>query len=162
MRYFLDTAYLEDYKFPDIIKVTLLALIKEKDEYEGRIICPKNKNIELIKSGVINDDIEAFTQNILKWIFDSSIIEELFYLCIFREGKLNKRTIFKHDDDTCCWFLDLSENEYTKFCANLKNLNYPIDLFYKKSELIISRADGLLGHLGFKKHILPINIKKSK
>ena len=34
----LDTAYLEDYKFPDIIKVTLLALIKDCLLYTSRCV----------------------------------------------------------------------------------------------------------------------------
>ena len=160
MKYFLDTAYLEEYTFPDILKVTLLSLLKDKDQYDAKIICPKNNRDELSKSGIINNDIEAFTQNILKWIFDNSIIEQLFYLLIYRNESSNKRIIFEHDDDTCCWFLDLSEEEFANFKSNLHKLKFPIDLFYNKSELVITRADGLLGHLGFKKSYTPRQYKK--
>ena len=160
MKYFLDTEYLEEYTFPDILRVTLLSLLKDKDQYDAKIICPKNNNDELSKSGIINDDIEEFAQNILKWIFDNSIIEQLFYLNVYRKEKSNKRIIFEHDDDTCCWFLDLSEDEFTIFKSNLHKLEFPIDLFYKESELIITKADGLLGHLGFKKSYTPIQYKK--
>lgn len=155
MKYFLDRQYLEEFDFFDTLEVAISSLIEINDEYELKIICPKNDKEELYKIEEVNKDISNLPKVIVSFIQDNSLIENLFYLRIYRTSISGKKLIFDHIDDTYSWYLDLTDEEFAMFKGKIIVHNLPSGLFFKEDEMVRIKAKGLLGHLGFIKDYTP-------
>ncbi|MFN3925719.1 MAG: hypothetical protein ACK4QL_00010 [Pseudanabaenaceae cyanobacterium] len=71
----------------------------------------------------------------MQWIFANSIVDELFYLLLDDEP-VNKIAKFDHHDDTCCWFLNLTESEFGILQDAWHRNNLPVNLFYPDRETV--------------------------
>jgi len=88
------------------------------------------------RSGRLPEDLEErdrFVAELVDWLFEDSAIEELFCLMLDDEplpsqGKA-KTAKFDHHDDTCCWALNLSEEEFAQVQSSWVEHNLPEDLF---------------------------------
>lgn len=81
---------------------------------------------------------EAFVTELVRWIFANSIVEDLFYL-LLDDGPVpqeNKVARFDHHDDTCCWFLNLSESEFAILQDVWRKNDLPANLFYPEQETV--------------------------
>jgi hypothetical protein len=75
---------------------------------------------------------EVFIADLVGWLFENSIIDDLF--CLFLDSeptpKPGKVAKFDHHDDTCCWVLNLTETEFAHLQAVWRANGLPEDLFY--------------------------------
>lgn len=56
---------------------------------------------------------------------------------------------FEHHEDTCCWSLDLTEEEFKELQKQWKLNDLPQDLFYPEDKGMTIRKPGIWGKLGF-------------
>lgn len=166
MIYILERYYVDKKIVPlkDAIIATAQIVGAFSNYYYFELLCPK-KDVKLIcKSEKLPLDSEKrkiFIQKLVKWIFENSVCYDLFTL--FLDDKVIKRKPtkfikflgfipvsisqdmekrnhglykFDHHDDTCCWALDLNQNEFQKLKKQLIQYKLPADLFYPSDKII--------------------------
>jgi hypothetical protein len=157
----------QDFPFQDAVLVTATTVSRWCSHYRAELIAAKSKHtVSTCKSGALPTnayDKEAFVTEVVSWIFENSLIRTLFYLRLDdepvpRQGKVTK---FDHHDDTGCWMLDLTENEFAELQATWQVHGLPKDLFYPvEKTLCVPRPGGgliagLLRALGVQKCYTP-------
>lgn len=126
--------------------------------YEAEIIIPKKGfHGPKKKLGKIPlEDKEKFINNIVNWLVNNSEINELFKLLLYNNPKsTHKPRLFDHHDDTCCWVLSLTNDQFFGLQKVLKLNGLPEDLFYESKKLVCIKDKGLIGFLGFQRCYTP-------
>lgn len=145
MRYLPELFYLQDQKdFPlqKAVEVTAVTVSHWCRFYEARLIVPVSKeSIPLQKSGALPDGMperEAFIHALVDWLFAHSNPPELFTLRLADDPLSSKDGVakFDHPDDTCCWTLDLSAEQFTELQLAWQAQALPTDLFYPEGQQI--------------------------
>lgn len=134
--------FINNKKFPieKTILVTTKTISKWCRYYKVGLIFAKKGFRNLQKSGKLpenSNEKEVFIEDIFRWIYQRSDFKDSFTL--FLDSKpigVNRLAKFDHHDDSCCWFLNLSENEFNELQEIWKNNNLPIDLFYPSDQSI--------------------------
>jgi hypothetical protein len=139
MRYLAEIYYLQDqrgFPFRKAVTVTATVVARWCDYFYAKIIAPTTKRVKLLeRSGSLPSGIqekEAFVAELLKWLFEHSITDELFCLLmddkpVPQAGIVSK---FDHHDDTCCWVLNLDDNQFSELQTRWREQGLPEDLFY--------------------------------
>ncbi len=144
MHYLPELYYLNhpgEFPFRYAFTVTARTVARWCTHFEARLIMPFRELPDgWERRGELPEDIEErdrFVADLVDWLFDNSACEELFYLMLddeplpkqngFDEYKVAK---FDHHDDTCCWVLNLSEEEFAQLQSSWVEHNLPDDLFY--------------------------------
>jgi hypothetical protein len=145
MRYLAELYYLQDQReFPFRKAVTATATVVAQwcDYFYARIIAPTTKQVKpLERSGSLPKSLqekEAFVVELLNWLFENSITDELFCLLmddkpVPQAGVVSK---FDHHDDTCCWVLNLDDNQFSELQTKWREQGLPEDLFYPESKTL--------------------------
>lgn len=163
MLYLPELYYFFDQKdFP--IKKAILVTAKKVSEwsiyYKAKLISPVKGLKDTERQGKLpsqSEEKQQFISNLLKWMISNSEANDLFALFLDdlaigqREDKPAK---FDHHDDTCCWLLNLTEQQFQELKTAWKDNGLPEDLFYKEGEEIsITKPHGLIARffirLGF-------------
>ncbi|MFH1848593.1 MAG: hypothetical protein ABH879_00225 [archaeon] len=157
LHYFFDTP---GFPFEKAVKVTGKQLSAWCRGYRAELLSPKKEVKAVIKAGLLPDRLKErkiFAENIVTWIFDNSVCNDLFALFLYKKypPEKDKPAKFDHHDDTCCWFLDLAPKEFDALKTSWKKNGLPADLFYPNSQakLVPNRAGFItkgLKSLGFK------------
>ena len=137
MDYSPELFYLHNPDFPleKTLRVTALATAQWSTHYKARLITGKKGVTEKKKEGVIPpDESERIVciNSLIDWIFTSSHSTDLFTLFLSKDKTADQKEVivFNHHDDTCCWFLDLTEEQFKALQTAWKNADLPEDLFY--------------------------------
>lgn len=141
MIYHPELFYLQDTRdFP--LKKALLATAKAVStfsyDYYSELITPKEGIKDKIRQGTLPQDKaarEKLIEEIFDWITDNSECWDLFALFLYgnpRNTKQDECDKFDHHDDTCCWALNLSEEEFLKVQKVWQENGLPSDLFYNR------------------------------
>lgn len=127
---------LSNERFKDAIIVTVLTMSRWYPRYEAELLMPiaSAKN-DRRREGTFSDDPRARAaevQTLCAWIFDNSFGTDLFALFL-RDKKNNAEdgiAPFDHHDDTCCWALDVSPEQFAELQSAWEAALLPKDLFY--------------------------------
>jgi hypothetical protein len=168
MRYLAELYYWQDQKgfpFRQAMTVTAVTVARWSAYFYARLLAPKQgKGQE--RSGALAADErerESFVRELLEWIFAHSSTDEVFCLLLDDEpvpGE-TRAVKFGHYDDTCCWELNLSEDEFLQLQKRWVEHGLPGDLFYPESagRWIPWPGRGLMGRLlrlaGVGKYVTP-------
>lgn len=145
MPYLAELYYLQDQKdfpFQKAVRVTAAGVSRWSSFYYAKLIAPKSEQMDGIEKighlPVEPQDKENFVAEMVNWLFENSVTEDLF--CLFlddeslpRRGKVAK---FDHHDDTCCWALNLSPSEFTELQSIWRANDLPEDLFFPEQDSV--------------------------
>src|SRR3989338_7665697 len=138
--YFFDSKEIRGKNFQNLIIVIAKNVAQYCNCYSAKLLSPRKGVREIKKGGSLPTDRkekEIFLEGLLKWIFDNSESIDLFSLFL-QNGPIhtNRQGVIKfdHHDDTCCWILHLSGQEFKQLQKDLRKNNMPEDLFYEESE----------------------------
>lgn len=143
MVYLAELHYLQDQKafpFRQAVLVTAAAVSRWSSYYSARLIAPRSKIVATqSKSGSLPpnmDERESFVVELVSWLFENSIADQLFYLLLDDEpdpgsGQVAK---FDHHDDTGSWALGLTGKEFSELQVAWEARGLPADLFYPEEE----------------------------
>ncbi|RME44013.1 MAG: hypothetical protein D6791_14175 [Chloroflexi bacterium] len=144
MRYLPELYYLQDrpdFPLRHAIQVTATGVALWCDYYLARVIAPREprpapgeKHGRLPSSPV---EKEAVVGDLLRWLWDSSEVEDLFCLLLDDRPLPRPRPCsrFDHHDDTCCWVLDLTAEQFAILQQRWREHGLPADLFYPEREM---------------------------
>lgn len=133
--YFFDT---KDFPLERALLVTAKAVSKYCKEYSAELVVPqkgindKSRAGELPKAKV---DREILIDEIFDWIKDNSEFSDMFALFLYgspRNSNPEECDKFDHHDDTCCWALNLTDEEFKEVQAEWRKNDLPDDLFYNR------------------------------
>lgn len=155
MLYFPELYYFFDTKNFPIDKAELVTAKKISEWcifYKAGLVTAKQGIKEKIQEDKLPDTIEEkhkMIQQLFDWINSNSQDNSLFTLFlndkeIINNGvELNK---FDHHDDTCCWILNLLEQEFKELQNAWQEAGLPKNLFYLEgTETKIIKPNGLIG-----------------
>ena len=161
MFYFPELYYFFDQKdFPlqKAVFVTAKEIAKYCTYYKAKLIVPQKGIKEKERQGLLPvEEKDKFIEELMEWMFSNSLNLGLFTLTLdnLEIGKAKEEVAkFDHHDDTCCWVLNLSEDEFFKLQNVWKENGLPEDLFYLEDKAIkVIIPDGFIGsflaRLGF-------------
>lgn len=170
MRYLAELYYLQDQKalpLAKAVRVTATAVAQWCDYFYAKIIAPTTKQVKpLEKSGSLPKNLqekEAFVTELLQWLLENSITDELFCLLLDDQPvpQAGRIARFDHHDDTCCWVLNLSDDEFYELQITWREQGLPEDLFYPEWQTLCVPYPGegmkarLLRALGVQKCYTP-------
>ncbi len=170
MIYLAELYYLQDQKefpFRQAVLATAAAVSRWSSYYSARLIATRSKSIApQSKSGPLPPnmvDRAALVADLVSWLFENSMSEELFYLMLEDEPKPGYGRVakFDHHDDTGSWALDLTRKEFAELQAEWVALGLPDDLFYPEEESFLLPYPGsglkarLLRFIGMNKFYTP-------
>lgn len=157
--YVAELHYLQDHKdtFPyrEAVRLTAMAVSRWCTYYQARLIMPRSNDIQpQERTGRLPDDLaarERFVGELVDWLFANSLCDDLFALFLDDKPLPRPKPMckFDHHDDTCCWVLDLSEDEFAALQAIWREHGLPEDLFYpsEKAICVPYQGQGLGGKL---------------
>ena len=121
MLYFPELYYFFDQKdFPlqRAVFVTAKEIAKYCTYYKAKLIVPQKGIKEKERQGLLPvEEKDKFIEELMEWMFSNSLNLGLFTLTLdnLEIGKAKEKVAkFDHHDDTCCWVLNLSEDEFFK------------------------------------------------
>lgn len=158
MIYNFELYYSGKIDLKEAVRVTAEFVAEFCEFYEAELICPikEYKGITIKKGTITEENRGDFVKNIIDWIFENSDTTELFKLFIYNNPvSQTESREFDHHDDTCCWALNLTEEQFTNLKATLKKNSLPEDLFYDSSKVVCEKQKGILGFLGYHKCYTP-------
>lgn len=149
--YFFDT---QGFLLEDAVKATAKGVGVYCTHYSAEILFPKIGVTETKREGTLpqgKTDKRVFIEELVSWIFENSTTPDLFELHFDTEKGGGK---FDHHDDTCCWLLNLTEDEFDEVREEWKRNGLPEDLFYeegreKRVQRPLNLFDKLLVRVGF-------------
>jgi len=130
------------FPFRKAVTVTATAVARWCDYFYARIIAPITKQVRpLERSGPLPKNLqekEALVAELLQWLFENSTTDELFCLLLDDKPVPQPGIVakFDHHDDTCCWILTLSDNEFSEVQTEWREQGLPEDLFYPEWKTI--------------------------
>lgn len=139
MLYAAELFYLQDrheVPFQEAVLVTATTVAQWCTHFHARLLSSPQGYTEVTeKAGRLPSeapDRERFVAGLVRWLFEHSTVEEMFYLFLDDRPVPQKDRIarFQHPDDTCCWFLNLAENEFVMLQEAWRRSGLPADLFY--------------------------------
>ncbi len=118
LHYFFDTKY---FPFEKAFLATAKAVAKYCTYYRAQLIVPEGVE-DTVRKGTLPDsqaEKEQCIDDLYVWIKTHSAVTNLFSFFLdikpieqdFQEERPTVK--FNHHDDTCCWLLNLSDNEFT-------------------------------------------------
>lgn len=131
--YFFDQ---KDFPFQKAFEATSVTVGGFCDYYYAKLITPKRGVKDLVRSGKLPHDPKEktdFIANLSGWINSNSVCTDLFALHFDRKEidiKKGIDRVFDHHDDTCCWFMRLTTDEFDGLKKAWKRADLPTDLFY--------------------------------
>jgi hypothetical protein len=139
MLYLPELYYLQDqpdFPLSKAIEVTAVTVSRWCFWYEARLIAPASKSITPIqKSGPLPAELQArqkFVGELVAWLVNNSNPPDLFALRLDDQAlpKQDRVARFDHHDDTDCWVLNLSPQEFSELQLAWQAHGLPADLFY--------------------------------
>ena len=130
----------KDFPFSKGVLVTAETVGSWCSFYQARLLSPKKGVQERLREGQLPADKlekQKFIAGLFEWIQNNSLVPDLFALFLDSEP-IKDPTGFKnpycpkfcHHDDTCCWDISLTEQEFSQLKLAWKTNNLPEDLFY--------------------------------
>ncbi len=145
MIYVAELYYLQDqrdFPFQKAVLVTAQTVAQWCAHYRAKLIAPaKTVQGPAEKQGLLPiQPLERalLVEQIVQWIFANSLTDDLFYLLLDDQpiSAPNGAAKFDHPDDTCCWFLNLNEDEFDALQAAWRENGLPANLFYPKDKAV--------------------------
>ncbi len=174
MIYAAELFYLQDQRdFPlqEAVLVTAKTIAQWCTHYQAKLLAPAKKYQGPIeRQGILPSELAeraSFVEGLVQWIFVNSQIEELFYLLLDDRpvSQADRIAKFAHHDDTCCWFLNLSEDEFVILQDAWRKNDWPANLFYPENETFCVAHPGnslkakVLRALGVQKCYTPMQLQ---
>lgn len=140
MLYLPELYYFYQKEFPSekAVAVTAKTVAVWCTEYKAELLAPRKGVHEKKREGVLPSDERARRQligELTDWIFHNSIVSNLFALFLYRT-EVEKKSVatFDHHDDTCCWALHCTPQEFLTLQSAWRNAGLPDDLFYEEGK----------------------------
>lgn len=177
MLYLPELYYLQDqpdFPLSRAIEITAVTVSCWCVWYEARLIAPASKSIAPIqKSGLLPTELQArqeFVGELVAWVIASSNPPELFTLLLDDQAlpKQDRVARFDHPDDTDCWVLNVSPEEFAELQHAWQAHGLPTDLFYPEAMQICVPYPGkswrarLLRRLGAQRCYTPKQWQREK
>lgn len=122
----------DDFPFEKAVLITAQAVSRYCQFYQAKIIAPKSGFPNTEKAGGLpSSKKERFVQEVVEWIFANSMPKVWFVLFLDNKVIINtgEACKFDHHDDTCCWALNLTKEEYSTIQKIWQKHQLPLDLF---------------------------------
>ncbi len=136
--YFFDQ---KNFPYEKAVLVTAQKVSEWSKYYRVKLLAPKKGIVELERSGQLPDNVserKEFILKLLEWVWENSYTSDLFLLYLNDDEKNNSKVRkFDHHDDTCCWYMNLSNEEFRELTATLKQNDLPEDLYYPEDKAIM-------------------------
>src|SRR3989339_939301 len=127
----------QSFPFEKAILITAKTIARWGDLYEAKILEPK-KGIKFeCRSGELpenSNEKEKFIEDALNWIWENSTGVSTFSLFIKKKINNKEKIIFNHHDDSCCWSIDLTTEQFDQLQESWKADNLPKDLFFQEGQ----------------------------
>lgn len=146
MIYAAELFYLQDQHdvpFRKVVVVTAKAVAQWCTHFYARLLSyPKARAGLTERQGCLPVEMlekERFITELVQWLFEHSTTEDLF--CLLLDDRptpqvgADRIAKFQHPDDTCCWFLNLAENEFAVLQDVWRRNDLPMNLFYPEHEM---------------------------
>ncbi len=174
MIYAAELFYLQDqrdFPFQKAVLVTVKTISQWCTHYQAELLASAKKYQGPIKKqgGLPSEPAEraSFVEDLVQWVFVNSQIDELFNLLLDNRPVPQKDRVakFDHHDDTYCWFLNLSKDEFANLQDAWHKIDLPENLFYPENETLCLAYPGnslkakLLRALGVQKHYTPMQLQ---
>ncbi len=154
LHYFFDQ---KDFPFEKAVLVTAKKVSESCGYYKTKLLSPRKGVKETERQGKLPSSTEEkhkFVENLIQWIFSNSVIPDLFALFLDEEEidqAKDKPAKFDHHDDSCCWVMDLTEQQFQDLKNAWKDNGLPEDLFYPEGkEIKIMRPPGVIARFFLK------------
>ncbi|MDO8561250.1 MAG: hypothetical protein Q7S05_00280 [bacterium] len=143
------------------ILVTAKKVSEWSTYYRAKLITPVKGLKDTERQGKLplqSEEKHQFIDDLIKWIISNSVFPMNNLFTLFLDDseiqRKYKHTKFAHPDDTCCWTMTLTEQQFQGLKTTWKDNRLPEDLFYKEGkEIRIVKPLGLIarffGRLGF-------------
>jgi hypothetical protein len=154
MTYLPETYYFykKDFSLEKAVIATAQKLSEWSTHYKAELISPMKGVKETKRQGELPTSVtdkHRLIDDLVKWIFSSSETQELFTLFLDDSDVTEHREgpgIFDHWDDTCCWSLNLTQEQFEELKSAWKNNGLPEDLFYPEDKAVkIVKPLGIVG-----------------
>ncbi len=133
--YFWDTP---DFPFRRAVEVTAATVARWSTHYYAALLAPRadcpgprRRHGPLPASP---DARAAFVADLVRWLFQSSSVDDVFALMLHTQPVPDPSAAagakFAHYDDTCCWTLSLTSDEFARLQDAWRAHGLPADLFY--------------------------------
>ena len=134
--YYFDT---KDFPFDKAFLSTAQTVATWCASYKVRLVAPKSGVKAKERTGIFTDDQIKNAETVAElydWIRENSGTGEVFFFSMRsgQEQAQNEVATFDHHDDTCCWALNITEEQFKILQANWKEAGLPEDLFYSVKE----------------------------
>ena len=137
MIYAAELFYWQDpnFSFEKGLRVTAETLATFAKAYDARLITPKDKQVLTKQSGLLPEDLTArqtAVRELIDWVLDASAVNDMFSFFLSDETTVSTKQVnlFDHHDDTCCWALNLTEEQFAALKDAWQRHNLPTDLFF--------------------------------
>lgn len=136
LHYFFDT---ESFPTKKAVLVTATAVAQWATSYKAKLLEKTLLDDSAARQGPLptglTDRIQAVS-DLVDWIQGDPQTQDTFLLFLSRGSEKTEETteLFDHHDDTCCWVLNLSEEEFSTLQDAWKSNGLPTDLFYPQGQ----------------------------
>lgn len=153
--YFFDQ---KDFDRKKAILITAQHVAQYCHSFEAKILMTVDTNAqEKERAGALPANLQEkkdFVAELCEWIWKFSACEELFFLFFFQNTENRTQLRFDHHDDTCCWNLQLTPQEFAGLQESWRHAGLPEDIFFHEDKVItidlpLGWFDRLLLKLGF-------------
>lgn len=140
MRYLPELNYFDkkDFPFEKAFAVTAGAVSDFCSHYYIEVLAPKKGIREKIRKGELpKGDRLKFIQGLLEWLWESSDLPSIFAFFLDKkivDSRSHNDVVFDHHDDTCCWLLNLTDDEFKQVRDAWEKQGLPRDLFYPETQ----------------------------
>lgn len=130
----------QDFPFQKAVMITARTVGRWCNHYHAELIVPVSETTEPRKrQGILpayGEEKQLFIEELVEWMFTHSEFESLFALFLDAEALPVQDRVakFDHHDDTCCWALNLTEQEFGELQQAWAENGLPEDLFYPEGK----------------------------
>ena len=156
MRYDPELYYFYDQRglpFEKAVLVTAMKVGEWCTHYKAKLICPAKGAKKSERQGSLPSEAQeklTFIDDLVRWLLSNSRPQDLFALFLddveIGQRRGDEPGKFNHHDDTCCWGLDLTEQQFQELQQAWKQHELPEDLFYQEGKDIrVAEPPGFIG-----------------
>ena len=143
MRYDAEVYYFydqRDFPFEKAVLVTAMKVSEWCTHYKAELTGPAKVVMERHGSLPLEtQEKQTFVDGLVRWVLANSYPDD--FALILDDVEIDQQkgeiTHFHHDHGTCCWVLDLTEQQFQELQKSWKRHKLPEDLFYQEGQQTI-------------------------
>ena len=153
MQYTFDNYYKGTVDFKKIVLITANYCATFTKSYTAKLLTPQKGVKENVRTGELQKNS---IPELLRWITQNSTTTDTYKLLLYKHFPIekNESPIFCYYE-SCCWYMDLSDEQFKELKKILHKEGLPEDLFHLRDQTVCVPSKGFWGWLGIKKCYSP-------